>query len=67
MRCRRCHGMMITDHINDERGRAAHPVFRCILCGEIIDPIILMNRKERSLPPLSRRRFSRHHPINPLE
>lgn len=44
MPCRRCSGMMIKDRALDEIGRAEHFIWRCILCGDIIDPIILINR-----------------------
>jgi hypothetical protein len=36
--------MMIRDRALDEIGRAEHFIWRCILCGDIIDPIILINR-----------------------
>lgn len=44
MPCTRCSGMMIRDHALDEIGRAEHFVWRCIICGDIVDPIILINR-----------------------
>lgn len=48
MPCRRCSGMMIKDRALDEIGRAEHFIWRCILCGDIIDPIILINRANLS-------------------
>lgn len=36
--------MMVNDRALDEIGRADHSVWRCIICGDIIDPVILINR-----------------------
>lgn len=44
MPCRRCSGMMVKDLALDETGRADYSVWRCIICGNIIDPVILINR-----------------------
>jgi|GEM_PF-1808189 len=44
MRCQRCTGMMVKDRALDEIGRANHFIFRCVSCGDIIDPVILINR-----------------------
>lgn len=46
MPCRRCSGMMVRDRALDEIGRADHFIWRCILCGDIIDPVILINRTD---------------------
>ena len=46
MRCRRCDGMMVRDTIFDPFGTEYHSkVWRCIGCGEILDPVILANRR----------------------
>ncbi len=44
MPCERCGGMMVRDRFLDEIGRAGQLIWRCITCGDIIDPIILINR-----------------------
>lgn len=48
MPCRRCSGMMISDRALDEIGRAEHFIWRCIICGDIIDPVILIHRANGS-------------------
>lgn len=35
---------MVKDRALDESGRAGHPILRCPTCGDIIDPVILVNR-----------------------
>jgi hypothetical protein len=55
MCCKRCHGMMVLDRALDEIGRAEVRVWRCVACGEIIDPQILVNRTGKY--PLGRKRY----------
>jgi hypothetical protein len=46
--CHRCGGLMITDYyidLKDDTGQIDVMVRRCTGCGEVIDPIILQNRK----------------------
>jgi ribosomal protein S27AE len=62
MVCPRCDGKMIPDvfqDIRDDTGSIAFKGWRCPTCGEIIDPVILANRKNRPGPIESktRRRF----------
>jgi len=45
MRCNRCDGMMIYEKFYDHWEHFFG--WRCILCGEIIDQVILKNRFER--------------------
>lgn len=49
-RCSRCRGLMIIEGAFDSIGEAAHPDFlvrRCVQCGEIVDPVILQNRRSQ--------------------
>jgi hypothetical protein len=49
--------MMIADRLLDDVGRAAIFIWRCVLCGEIVDPVILSNRGRQS--ERRTRRFSK--------
>jgi len=52
MRCSRCGGLMVIEQCFDFRDDTGHLDFlarRCVLCGEVIDPVILQNRR-RQLP-----------------
>lgn len=40
-RCLRCSGLMVIEPGVD------CPVWRCVQCGEVIDPVILRNRRRR--------------------
>lgn len=46
MTCERCQGLMVQDDSFDlcesERRLA---VWRCVLCGEMVDPVIVANRR----------------------
>jgi len=47
MRCSRCGGLMSFEQFVNaevERGPWSYEGWRCIYCGEIIDPLILLNR-----------------------
>lgn len=44
MTCRRCCGMMVADRFLDAPGRTAQLMWRCVSCGDMIDPVILINR-----------------------
>jgi hypothetical protein len=51
-RCSRCGGLMVIEQGFDFLDHGGHPDFRawrCVQCGEFIDPVILLNR-QRSLP-----------------
>ncbi len=48
MPCSRCRGLMIVEQGFDSltgAGPAAVPMRRCVQCGEVIDPMILQNRR----------------------
>lgn len=47
-RCWRCEGLMVVEQCSDLTGDAGHPdcqARRCVQCGEIIDSVILQNRR----------------------
>lgn len=46
MRCQRCSGMMTIIHQYDEE--CSQNFLECLNCGEIIDQVILQNRKNNS-------------------
>ena len=51
-RCSRCGGLMVIEQCFDLLDHGGHLDFRawrCVQCGEFIDPVILQNR-QRSLP-----------------
>ena len=50
MQCPRCQGFMVGDvweDLRDNTGACSFTRWRCILCGEVVDPIILTNRESR--------------------
>lgn len=68
MNCSRCQGPLCFSELRDEEGvlvTEGAPAFRCILCGELIDSVILMNRarnpteREHGRRAVSRRRTMR--------
>jgi hypothetical protein len=48
MQCSRCGGLMVIERFDDLQS-GTWPLYfyglRCLLCGEIIDPMVLLNRK----------------------
>jgi len=63
MRCPRCNGLMVEDwfqDIRDDTGRINFEGLRCLSCGEVVDPVILRNRKigPEGIPGRRRRRLS---------
>jgi len=47
MECLRCHGMMVVERFEDLRGDPHHISFhgwRCVCCGNIVDPVIIRHR-----------------------
>jgi hypothetical protein len=42
-RCPRCSGLMVAEWCEDLSGYRAQ---RCLQCGEVIDPVILQNRRQ---------------------
>ncbi|MFY9270786.1 MAG: hypothetical protein WAO55_13675 [Candidatus Manganitrophaceae bacterium] len=48
--CPRCGGLMSPEHfINRAEGGGdwAYPAWRCVYCGEVIDSLILLNRRRQ--------------------
>lgn len=46
--CSRCHGLMVAEQGFDSlfgASEAASSLRRCVQCGEVIDPVILQNRR----------------------
>lgn len=51
--CPRCHNVMVEEYfqdLRDDTGSLRFKGWRCIICGEILDPIILQNRAVRPKP-----------------
>lgn len=46
MTCHRCHGLMVVDHFIDmeETGALWLRGWRCVTCGEVVDPTIMRHR-----------------------
>ena len=47
MHCTRCQGTMVMDYFLDmeESGEVWMPGWRCVICGEVVDPLILKHRQ----------------------
>lgn len=54
MECVKCHGLMVPDRFVDieESGEREFGGWRCLVCGNITDPVIVANRLQ---PPSPRR------------
>lgn len=47
MKCQRCDGLMVVDHyidMQDDSGQLWLRAWRCIICGEVLDPRICRHR-----------------------
>jgi hypothetical protein len=63
MFCQRCRGLMVRDRFMDfwdEGGQMYFSGWRCVVCGEIVDSVILANRTS---PPVLRKKHARHRMI----
>ena len=63
MKCPRCTGLMMQDSfldLQDEAGLCRFVAWRCMICGEVLDPVILKNRMTRPTPILDRARRQLH-------
>ena len=63
MNCPRCGGLMTGDwflDLQDDTGRFHFEGLRCLVCGEVLDPVILHNRQvgPEGIPGRRRRRLS---------
>ncbi len=55
MMCQRCQGLMVSVTLEDTQSTVmGGPTlgWRCLLCGEILDPTIAQHRKGPPMPPL---------------
>lgn len=53
MTCERCQGLMVVDHfidMQDGGGSLWLRAWRCMNCGDIVDPAIIRHRLARSSP-----------------
>jgi hypothetical protein len=57
MKCARCEGLMVAVWMSDLHGSDLITGWRCLLCGENIDPGIAANRIKHSPPNRSRPRL----------
>ena len=56
-RCSRCGGLMVVEECFDFLDDSGHMSFfarRCVQCGELVDPVILHNRRLRLLGGLEK-------------
>ncbi|MDH4229083.1 MAG: hypothetical protein OEW11_04945 [Nitrospirota bacterium] len=59
MQCPRCTHAMISDSFTDlldDSGVLGITAWRCLTCGEVVDPVILANRTNRPEPFVSKSR-----------
>jgi RNase P subunit RPR2 len=57
IRCSRCNGLMVGEQgfaARIDTGEASVSLRRCVQCGEIVDPVILRNRRLQHGTDLSR-------------
>jgi hypothetical protein len=46
MNCARCNGLMYRIDLLDKQGHARIEAWVCLMCGEVLDPVILRNRSD---------------------
>jgi hypothetical protein len=66
MDCPRCHGVMALERfcdLYDETGQLCFMGWRCLTCGEVIDPVIVRNRQRRQSPLPERTRARRRQKL----
>ena len=54
MKCERCHGFMMRESfldLRDDTGQMTFNGWRCVNCGEVIDPVVLTHRIEAPASP----------------
>lgn len=52
--CQRCHGLMVPDRfqdLQDETGQITFYGWRCLVCGDIVDPLIHAHRQAHRAHP----------------
>lgn len=48
MKCQKCKGLMVFDQVYDSDAELLTLSFwRCVNCGESVDPLIFQNRREK--------------------
>lgn len=55
MNCPKCQGMLVQDLIYDvfeSKGSLRSDAWRCISCGNVIDPVVLRNRSKQRIEPV---------------
>ncbi|WP_213044152.1 hypothetical protein [Nitrospira defluvii] len=53
MTCERCNGLMVREQICDLQGRSSSLCvdgYRCLLCGDLVDALILEHRRRSTAP-----------------
>ena len=64
MNCTRCHNPMWPTELRDWTGGRIYdssPAFHCMLCGDLVDPVILSNRDHATAEQNLRRGRTRFH------
>ena len=67
MGCPRCHNLMVEETFVDRETSPSVSSFtgwRCVICGEILDPIILQNRTLHPEPQNGRAQLNRRWPAS---
>lgn len=67
MNCPRCTGLMIHDDyfdLQDEAGLCTFAAWRCLICGEVLDPVILKHRRSPPSPMVDRARPPLHQIVS---
>ena len=62
MQCPRCRNLMVEqtfEDLRDDTGSLCFKGWRCITCGEVLDPLILSNRAAHREPMCGRARQKR--------
>lgn len=60
MNCPRCRGLMLRDEfldLADEAGQCRFLAWRCLICGEVLDPLIAKHRRSPPEPMIDRARL----------
>jgi len=60
MKCPRCAGLMMRDDfldLEDEAGTCHFVAWRCLICGEVLDPVIERHRRSPPAPMVDRARL----------
>lgn len=53
MKCARCEGLMLEDHLMDMEDFSEGmwvSTWRCMNCGHAVDPVMVANRQRQALP-----------------